>query len=281
MRVITLLTDFGLADEYVAVMKGVMLGINPDVRIVDISHLIEPQDCDKAGRMLKAAYRWFPKGTIHLAVVDPGVGSARDILVTAHDEHVFIAPDNGVLTWVWETGDTRAIVRVEDQRFFLQPVSATFHGRDIFAPLAAQVSLGADLNTLGSSRSADQVVRRPAPKAQTADEEILGQIVDWDHFGNLRTNIEADQLASLGARAGLAGLLVHVGMHRIRGVSHTYADNANGELTALVGSRGQLEIATNGGSARQLTGAGAGTRVCIRPTGHLPSTQWATRYDEK
>lgn len=253
MGIITLLTDFGTRDEYVGVVKGVILGIHPQAAIVDISHHIAPQDIVQAADMLKSAYGWFPRGTVHLAVVDPGVGSRRAIIAAQYAGYTFVAPDNGLLNVLWEDGRPQTLVRVENSRFFLHPVGMTFHGRDIFAPVAAHLSLGIPLNALGPAVDPSSLaavdVRRAVWDRQR--DQIIGNVTGSDRFGNLLTNIDASLIDRfLGHHQGSTAI-VRLGETRIEGIKSTYAQCPGGELMALVGSRNRLEIAVNGGSAAQ------------------------------
>jgi hypothetical protein len=265
MSIITLLTDFGTQDEYAGVVKGVILGINPGATLVDISHHVPPQGVQHAGDMLKTAFGWFPRGTIHLAVVDPGVGSRRAILAARYAGHLFVAPDNGLLSFIWGDLPPEAVVRVENSRLFLQPVSATFQGRDILAPVAAHLSLGMALTEIGSAVDFSQVVRlaRHRPR-ETDDGEIIGEVMSADRFGNLRTNIDATHLDRLRGGDSRRVMVVRIGAHQIEGMSSHYAQGEKGGLMALVGSRNQLEIAVSGGSALRLFPDCHGLEVRVR-----------------
>ena len=195
MPIITLLTDFGTEDEYVGVMKGTILSIHPQAVIVDLTHHVSPQQVLQAAHILEASYRYFPEGTIHVIVVDPGVGTDRRIIVLKNEKHVFLAPDNGVLSLILDAGSVEFAAVVEADDFFLKPVSRTFHGRDIFAPLAAHLSKGLPLSRLGSETSPDQLNRLEIAKPYVAeDREIIGSIVGVDHFGNLITDIDGDTI---------------------------------------------------------------------------------------
>lgn len=264
MAIITLLTDFGTRDEYVGVVKGVILGINPTVTLVDISHEVPPQGVGQAGDMLKAAFNWFPQGTIHVAVVDPGVGGQRAILAARRGGHLFVAPDNGLLTAVCAGQPLDGLVRVENNRLFLHPVSTTFHGRDILAPVAAHLSLGMALTELGSSIDFSETIRleRIRPE-ETPEGDIIGRVDSADRFGNLRTNIDARLLDRMRQRNPGRTLVVHIGAYCIEGVSRHYAQKKTGDLIALVGSRNHLEIAVNGGSAAQLFPKPVGLEVRV------------------
>lgn len=266
MAIITLLSDFGTQDEYVGVVKGVILGINPGVTLVDISHHVPPQGVQHAGDTLRASYGWFPKGTVHVAVVDPGVGSRRAILAARHAGHLFVAPDNGLLSLIWGDQPPEAVARVENSRLFLHPVSATFQGRDILAPVAAHLSRGMALSEVGPAVDFSQVMHleRRRPRV-TAEGEVVGEVVSADRFGNLRTNIDASLLDRLRAGDSRRVLVVRIGDHRIEGMSSHYAQAEKGGLMALVGSRNQLEIAVSRGSALHLFPeyCGLEVRVCM------------------
>lgn len=264
MAIITLLTDFGTHDEYAGVLKGVILSIHPSVTIVDITHHIAPQGIDPAGEVLDAAFSWFPHGTIHVAIVDPGVGSARDIIAVQQLGHIFIAPNNGLLTTVLERGAPTAVVRVENRALFLQPLSSTFHGRDIFAPVAAHLSSGMPIGELGPVLNADHIYKRPKKRcAFSVQGDIAGEISYVDRFGNLGTNIDRDSVTQLMNRSLKGVIEVEICGWHIRGLAKTYAEGEPDLLIALVNSRKRLEIAVNGGSAFKLISAGPGTAVRV------------------
>ncbi|HPD15310.1 MAG TPA: SAM-dependent chlorinase/fluorinase [Planctomycetota bacterium] len=259
-RCITFLTDFGTADAYVGAMKGAALCVNPDACLVDISHEVPPQDIAWGAHLLAWAWRWFPSGTVHVAVVDPGVGSGRRILGAETAGQVFLAPDNGLLSPVLAQAPPRRLVSVTNASYFRNPVSATFHGRDVFAPVAAHVTLGVDLAELGPP-VADPVRLEAGGPRRAGAGVIEGQVIHVDRFGNLITNITESDLDSLGVprgtlRVGTAGRI-------IEGVSVSYTDASRGALLALVGSAGLLELAANCGSARQVVGAGVGEKVRV------------------
>lgn len=262
MAMITLLTDFGLHDEYAGVMKGVALSINPQAQIVDLCHHVGPGDVLAGALMLAASAPFFPPGTVHVAVVDPGVGTARKILAASVGGSVFLAPDNGLLTLVLDSQKPLALVSVENSAFFLKNVSATFHGRDIFAPVAARLSLGLPLAMLGPALDPGQVARLDIPRPRAVEDGgLCGEVLAVDRFGNLMTNIpgqEAQKLLENGPEILVAGKAA-AGLYR------TYGQAPSQTLIALVGSRGFLEIAVAGGNAGQALGAGRGTQVLIRP----------------
>jgi S-adenosylmethionine hydrolase len=255
--IVALLTDFGLKDPYVGVMKGVILGVNPNARIIDLSHDIGSQDVLEAYFLLSNSYRYFPAGTVFVAVVDPGVGSDRAIVAVEAERHTFLAPDNGLLGFLEKDGRIRRIVQVSNDAYFLKPVSNTFHGRDIFAPVAGHLSQGIDLPRLGPEVRGIQKIAAPAPK-MTREGVIVGEIVSIDRFGNLVTNIPGDRLAAADT------VEVKVGKATIRRLSTSYASMKKGELLAIAGSTGTLEISVNTGDARKKTGAKIGGVVRVR-----------------
>lgn len=252
MAVITLLSDFGLDDEFVGVMKGVILTINPQARIVDITHGIAPQDLVSAAYCVRSAFRYFPKGTVHVVVVDPGVGSSRAIVAVQLQGHTFLAPDNGVLTLVLDEYRADGIVRITNERLFLHPVSRTFHGRDIMAPVAGHLSRGIAMEQLGPGVSAEDLQRLPlVPARFKADGTLEGQVALIDRFGNLITNIDSEKVTNLAVKSGDRGIAIRIGQHRIEGLSQSYADVPPGTPLAIVGSKGYLEIAINCGRAER------------------------------
>ncbi len=267
MGIITLLTDFGTQDEYVGVLKGVILNINPSATIVDITHHIAPQGIDQAGEVLYAAFSWFPKNTIHLAVVDPGVGSGRHIVALRSHGHIFIAPDNGLLTSILDGGQVTIAARVENERLFRQPVSATFHGRDIFSPVAAHLSLGMPIERLGPAVGIDHICRRPHQRCElTTNGDIVGQVVYVDRFGNIGTNIDEQSVTRLTGPSLNHAIEVEISGYTISGLAKSYAQSGAEKLTALLNSRKRLEIAVNGGNAAQMVVARPGTVVRVTKT---------------
>ncbi|MEE8318972.1 MAG: SAM-dependent chlorinase/fluorinase [Dehalococcoidales bacterium] len=273
--IITLTTDFGTADGYVAAMKGVILGINPAAQLIDISHRIQPQNISQAAFVLNSACRFFPEGTVHLVVVDPGVGTERRAIILRTPQAYFVAPDNGALSQVlWESGQIqprhghpvnrsglRALppamtaVAITRPEFWRQPVSATFHGRDIFAPVAARLSLGASPTDFGEAVSSLRTL--PFPETyREAGGKLVGHIRHVDSFGNLITSLKGDDLP-----ADRESIIIEVGGRRICGLSETYGEK--GGLKGLVGSSGYLEIALSGGSAGAFLGAAVGDEVNI------------------
>jgi len=258
--IITLTTDFGTNDAYVASMKGVILSLNPKVQIVDICHNISPQSISQAAFVLDTVYPLFPGKTIHIVVVDPGVGTERQAIVLRTPVADFVAPDNGVLSYVIELfcdekmeekGVVKAklnreieAVTVTNKRFLRSPVSNTFHGRDIFAPVAAHLSRGEDPFEMGKSIGDPTSIKIPIPRQNS--DALIGQVIRMDHFGNLITNIgRKDLLLFLGASLPV----IKIGGLVIKGLRKTYSDAKEEELLALIGSSDSLEIAVNLGSA--------------------------------
>ena len=254
---ITLTTDFGYDDPYVGIMKGVILGIDPQVRIVDLSHGVPAQDIMAAALLLRHSLPYFPRGTIHIAVVDPGVGSARRPLLVEADRNYFIGPDNGVLSLALERRRPTRIIHLSNPNYYLRPTSATFHGRDIFAPVAAYLSLGIAPEAFGETIS--DWVELPWPAILKTETTLEGEIVYIDGFGNLFTNIRAHDLEELSGRP----LRITVRALSIRGLASNYAAVEPGKYVALINSWGLLEIAIYKESAKRRSGAIVGDKVKV------------------
>lgn len=238
MNTITVLTDFGLIDPYVGTMKGVMLSINAQARIVDITHEVEPQDVREAAFLIGDYYRFFPEGTVHVCVVDPTVGSARRPVIVAHQGHLFVGPDNGLFSLLY--GNGASIREITDRRFMLKNVSATFHGRDVFAPAAAHLSRGIDVAEFGPL--VDDPVILPDLVPTDNGGVMTGQIVRIDRFGNAISNITDDRLKCF---AGDRPMLIEIGDLSFRRLSASYYESA---YTCLIGSSGYLEFGLFRGS---------------------------------
>jgi len=265
MPVITLLTDFGLADEYVGVMKGVILSILPEAVIVDISHDIAPQDIREAAYMLSASYPYFKPGSIHVIVVDPGVGTNRRILYAEVDGHRFLAPDNGVLSLLMSQNTGADIIQVENKRYWRESISQTFHGRDIFAPVAAHLANGLAINALGRQMAAEDINYLPDLEPLRTDHATWsGCIIAVDRFGNLITNISVELLAGNHHDYGMERIVAEVSDQILDGSSLAYTHQPRGKAFVLVNSRGFLEIAVNQGSAASILKAAKGDPVVIR-----------------
>ena len=256
-HVITLATDFGAHGGYVAAMKGVILGIAPGVSLVDISHEVAPQDVAGAAYLLAGVYRFFPPATVHLVVVDPGVGTERRGLAARAGGHLFVAPDNGLLTPTLDASPGAEIVSLTNAAYWRREVSHTFHGRDIFAPVAAHLASGVPLEALGTP--VRDPVRLDLPSPRATGGTVEGMVIWVDRFGNLVTNIPADVL--------LPGetYRVTVGRLAVAGLFTTYAQVRAGQPLALVGSHGFIEVAVREGSAAEMAGAGRGATVRLEP----------------
>ncbi|OPX20141.1 MAG: hypothetical protein BZ151_05345 [Desulfobacca sp. 4484_104] len=255
---ITLLTDFGSQDGYVGVVKGVILGINPRATLVDLSHDLPPQDVIAAALVLQAAQPYFPPETIHLAVVDPGVGTARRALALRVRDQFWVGPDNGLFHLVLEGQRGFQAVCLENSAYFLPQVSATFHGRDVFAPVAAHLSTGVSLSEFGPPLT--DPVRLHLPVPAISSQLLRGEVIHVDHFGNLISNIRFSELEIW--RQGRSLEVLVGGHHRVRLV-RTYGSGAPGELIALEGSYGYLEIACVQGNAAQLLGGGRQLSIAV------------------
>ena len=254
---ITLTTDFGYRDPFVGIIKGVIAGINANARVIDLSHDIPPQDIMAGALVLRHSVRYFPRGTIHVAVIDPGVGGARRPLLIECDDNYFVGPDNGVLSLSLEGQQPQRITHLSNSTYHLQPVSATFHGRDIFAPVAAYLSLGISAPAFGET--VENFVQLKIPPIERLAHRIIGEILYIDGFGNLFTNISEHDLTGLTADKPVISLRDAT----IRGLASNYAAAVEGELVALVNSWGLLEIALYKGSARQRIAAQIGDKVEI------------------
>jgi S-adenosylmethionine hydrolase len=272
--IITLTTDFGYDDAYVAAVKGAILSVNPEANIIDISHSIKPQNILQAAFILSTAYRYFPKQTIHVAIVDPTVGSERRGIILKIPSCIFVAPDNGILSYIIDdlfsvengtlteqTHDLQEIVfkkgleaaAITDPRFWRQPVSPTFHGRDIFAPVAAGLSLGISLYEFGEKINSLHIL--PIPKSSLDSEgNLVGRVLHVDRFGTLITNIKSNDLPG-------KDVVIEVAGYCIQGISDYYAQNKG--VMAIVGSSGYLEVSLRDGSACDFLGAAVGDEVKV------------------
>jgi S-adenosylmethionine hydrolase len=258
--VITLTTDFGEGSPYVAEMKGVILAINPLVRLIDVTHAVPPQHIRQGAIVIDEATGVFPVGTIHVAVVDPGVGTSRALVYAEIAGQRYLAPDNGLLSRLASREKPTKLRSIANEQYFRQPVSTTFHGRDILAPAAAHLSLGLDPDQLGPPHP--QLVTLDWPGAVMTPNKIQGQVTAVDSFGNLITNITADQIAGVPTddRTGV----FCDGEHETRGIFTAYADQPEMTLIALVGSHGNLELAIVGESAAAMLGVHVGAPVEVR-----------------
>ena len=257
--VVTLTTDFGLNDHFVGTMKGVILGIVPEAEIVDISHAVQAFDVLDGALTIAHAYSYFPTSTVHIVIVDPGVGTARRPIIASSEQHHFVAPDNGVLIYARE--ERMHVRHVTSEHYFLQPISNTFHARDIFAPVAAYLAKRVDGEKFGEL--VDDYVRFNAPKAKPVDGRTLrGVILKVDRFGNLITNITPQDVPML-FQAAPPQFKITVGKKEITEIRTNYSEGEPGEIFGILGSMGYLEISTNRGSAAQAVGVGKGSDVSI------------------
>ncbi|MCJ7670140.1 MAG: SAM-dependent chlorinase/fluorinase [Dehalococcoidia bacterium] len=272
--IITLTTDFGYDDAYVGAVKGAILSINPEANIIDISHSIKPQNILQAAFILSAAYRYFPKQTIHMAIVDPGVGSERQGIILKAPSAIFVAPDNGILSYIIDdlfsvesrplteqAHDLKEIVfkkgleaaAITDPRFWRHPVSPTFHGRDIFAPVAAGLSLGISPYEFGEKINSLHVLSIPKPSLDS-EGNLVGRVLHVDHFGTLITNIKSNDLPGKNVMIEVAG-------YCIQGISDYYAQKEG--VMAIVGSSGYLEVSLRDGSACDFLGTAVGDEIKV------------------
>jgi hypothetical protein len=259
--IITLTTDFGTNDHFVGVMKGVILDIVPEAAIVDICHSVQPFDVLDGALTISQAYSYFPNRTVHIVVVDPGVGTARRPILASSDKYHFIAPDNGVLSLVYARESRLHVRHITSDHYFLQPLSNTFHARDIFAPVAAYLAKEVDALKFGDE--IEEYTRFSAPKPKAVDANRLrGVVLKVDRFGNLITNITPQDAPMLFA-SGAKPFKILVGKSEITEISSAYAEGGPNQVIALMGSMGFLEIAANRAPAAQLTGAGKGAEVSI------------------
>lgn len=251
--IITLLTDFGMKDPFVGVMKGVILSICPQAQLVDLSHEVPPQSVLAGAFLLKSSIGYFPKGTVHLAVVDPGVGSARKAVALKSRGHLFVGPDNGLFPSALKEWGIEQAVELTQEKYQLPNPGATFHGRDIFAPAAAYLAKGVLMNKLGVKQN--NWIWREIPKPYQTAQGWTGQVLWVDHFGNLITNLEKKHLSKT--------FRLKIGKTVTLNLATHYAAVKKGTLVALVGSSGTLEISINGGNAAQKLGAGIGASVLL------------------
>lgn len=258
--IITLTTDYGTNDHLVGTLKGVILKINPDVTIVDITHNITPFDLLDGALAIGSAYSYFPSKTIHVVVVDPGVGTERRPLIVSAQNQYFIAPDNGVLSVIYEREQENLVVRhANAEHYYLQPVSKTFHGRDIFAPVAAW--LAKSYQTAGMGEEISDYKRFALPRPKEADGNLKGVVLRTDSFGNLITNFRGEDLPESAVQSGVINL--QVGTQSVAKLVDTFARGNNGEPIAYLGSSGYLEVALNKGNAARTLGVGRGAPVLL------------------
>ena len=263
-NIITLTTDFGLQDPFAGQLKGALLTVNRSVRIIDLCHAMPPHDVLSAALAVRTSYRYFPEGSLHLIVVDPGVGSSRHILAAAADNHLFVAPDNGLLPLILTESTITALYRVENSSLFSRNISNTFHGRDIMAPIAAELARGMAPDRVGSATTPECCVQLEFPKPVIFSSTIEGEIIHIDHFGNMRTNITRADLDEFppGSFAEL-----RINGQQITIFAAAYADAPPRHPLALIDSAGYLEIAVNRGNAARFLNAAVGAKVYVAMRG--------------
>jgi len=256
--VITLLTDFGTQDHYVASMKGVILKINPECHLVDITHQVNPQDIEEGAFILANAYSYFPKGTIHLCVVDPGVGGSRKPILLVTQNYFFVGPDNGLFTLVAQREKGKQVVVLTNKKYFLSKVSTTFHGRDLFAPVAAHLSLGLKPKAFGYEMSSLKEIgfRKPVVK----DGRLLGEILHIDAFGNVVSNIDEVRLSRFVQGRPF---VIRAGRKSIPGLKEGYWQGKKGEPISLLGSGGFLEVSVRDGDAQKILKVRKGDPILV------------------
>ncbi|MBU1699943.1 MAG: SAM-dependent chlorinase/fluorinase [Candidatus Eisenbacteria bacterium] len=265
--VVTLLTDFGTRDEYVGSMKGVILSISSETRIIDITHEVPPQDIMSAAFILGNCYHHFPPGTVHCVVADPGVGSERKPLLVVTEKYAFVGPDNGVFSRIYSLEEKVEVREITNQQFQRDEISDTFHGRDIFSPAAAHLSRGAAVVDVGPVIDCYVEVRPAQP--ETWHNMIKGEAIHIDSYGNIITNISQKLFKSVIAGRSF---LIEINGRKINRLTRTYQDGEMGKFLALFGSTGMLEISVRGGSAQRRIGAGKGDFVLVNIVGEGIST---------
>jgi S-adenosyl-L-methionine hydrolase (adenosine-forming) len=259
--IVTLTTDFGINDHFVGAVKGVILDIVPEAAIVDVTHAVQAFDVLDGAIAISQAYSYFPNGTVHMVVVDPGVGTTRRPILASSDGYHFVAPDNGVLSMVYAREERMHVRHITSEHYFRQPVSNTFHGRDIFAPVAAYLAKMVDSHKFGDE--IEDYVRFAAPRPKpNGDNRLKAVVLKVDRFGNLITNVTAEDAPALFSGAAGSFKIV-VGNKEVTAIHTAYAQGAQGEVFGILGSMGYLEIVANRAAAAQLTGAGKGSEVTI------------------
>ena len=260
--IITLTSDFGLNDHFIGAMKGVILEIAPEAQIIDISHAVQPFDILDGALTISQAYSYFPTGTVHMVIIDPGVGTARRPIILSSERHMFVAPDNGVLSLVYDREERLSVRHVTAEHYFLQPRSNTFHARDIFSPVAAFLAKGVEPSRFGEEIT--DYVRFGAPRPKPVDERTLrGVVLKVDRFGNLITNITPQDAPQLFEATPPAFKIAIGTKAQATRMCTNYAEGTPGEVFGILGSMGFLEVAANRGSAFQLLGAGKGAEVNV------------------
>lgn len=260
--IITLTTDYGTSDHLVGAIKGVILKIQPEAQIVDINHSVVPYDVLDGALSIGAAYRYFPARTVHMVVVDPGVGTPRRPILSIANNQYFVAPDNGVLSLVYERESPIVVHHITSEHYFLRPVSATFHGRDIFAPVAAWLTKNWQVEAFGEP--VEDYIRFGLPKPKTHEGSLRGAVLRVDHFGNLMTNFVLEDFPEAMRRPGPIALTV--GGKPVKQFVEAFAQGPANEPVALLGSSGFIEIAVNKGNAARALAANRGAEVVLQLT---------------
>ena len=260
-RLVTLTTDFGTSDHYVGTMKGVVYNINSAALVVDISHAVQSYDVLDGALTIAQAYSYFPAGTIHVVVVDPGVGTARRPILARSEKYFFVAPDNGVLSLIFDREEQVSVRQITSDHYFLHPVSQTFHGRDIFAAVAGWLSKGVEFANFGNEISDYVRFRMPAAK-RAENGRVQGVVLKVDKFGNLVTNITPQDIPQLFAPQPPAFKIL-IGKHEVTTMRTSYAEGPSGEVFGILGSMGFLEISMNRGSAARILNVGKGAEVVV------------------
>ncbi len=260
-RMVTFTTDFGATDHVVGTMKGVIYTLNPDAKIVEICNSVHSYDVLDGALTIAQAYKYFPSNTLHLVIVDPGVGTSRRPLLAVTEKHVFLAPDNGVLSLVYDMEERLSVRHITADHYFLQPMSSTFHGRDLFAAVAGWLSKGVEVTKFGEEIT--DFVRFAPPKPKLLSDKLLkGVVLKVDKFGNLVTNFTPRDVPQL-FQDDPPPFKILVGKHEVNRMRATYAQGAAGEIFGILGSMGYLEIATHRGAAARMLGADKGSDVGV------------------
>lgn len=260
-KIISLITDFGLSDHFVGTLKGTILNINPEVKIVDITHEIKSHDIFEAAFAIKCSYNYFPPQTIHLIVVDPGVGSKRRPIIATTDKYIFIAPDNGVLSFIYEDETFNRVLEITAKHYFLKNISSTFHGRDIFSPIAAWLSRGVNIDHFG--KEIKDYLKLDLPKPAALENRIEGEIIHIDRFGNLISNISKEFFEKIKDKSGKDKFEINFHHLNIHKIGNYFAEVEEGQPCALFGSTNFLEICLNKKNASQILRAGKKDKVWI------------------
>ncbi len=261
--IVTLTTDFGTRDNYAAAVKAVMLNINPDLNIVDITHEVRRHDIMEACFLIANTYHYFPKWSIHVVVVDPTVGSSRRPLAASINSHHFIAPDNGVLSGLYQDPEDISVYEINAEHYYLRPLSSTFHGRDIFAPVAAWMAKGIEIENFGDKIDDYVDLKLPAPVVGE-EGELEGEVIHIDSFGNLITNVTRAQFEEMLEEAEKHAFELKIGDHTLSEIKRLYAECKKDSPAALFGSTSQLEVAAKQRSARELLGLEKGAKFTLK-----------------